>query len=55
MSIVAVVVVHGHEAVDNVNRDWEDDGGVVFSRDTVQCLKISQLKENLLQNSSIDS
>ena len=41
--VVVVVVVHGHEAVDNINGDWEDDGGVDFSRDTVQRLKISQL------------
>ena len=40
----AVDVTNTHEAVDDVNGDWEDDGRVILSRDTVQCLKISELK-----------
>ena len=35
---VDVVDAHTHEAVDDVNRDWEDDGGVVLCRDAVQGL-----------------
>ena len=39
-----VDVVDTHEAVDDVDGNREDDGGVVLGRDTVQCLKIPQLK-----------
>ena len=43
--VVVVVVVDGHEAVDNVNGDRKDDGGVILSRNTVQSLQISQLQK----------
>ena len=38
------LAAQAHEAVDDVDGDREDDGGVVLGGDAVQCLKIPQLK-----------
>ena len=42
---VAEVGARAHEAVDDVDGDREDDGGVVLRRDAVQGLEIPQLKK----------
>ena len=34
-----------HEVGDDVDGDWEDDGGVVLGRDAVQGLQIPELKQ----------
>ena len=38
-----------HEVRDNVNRDWEDDGGVVLGGDAVQRLQIPELKQQKVE------
>ena len=39
------LVAHVHEVGHDVYGDWEYDGAVVLSGDTVQSLEISQLKQ----------
>ena len=42
---VAEAGARAHEAVDDVDGDREDDGGVVLGGDAVQGLEIPQLKK----------
>ena len=43
--LVVLLLAVGHELCKGVNGDWEYNSGVVLSRNTVQGLQISQLKE----------
>ena len=48
------LLVIGHELSQSVNGDWEYYSGVVLSRNTVQCLQISQLKDTELKIEPLD-
>ena len=49
-----LLLVVGHELSQSVNGDWEYYSGVVLSRNTVQCLQISQLKDIELKIEPVD-
>ena len=47
--LLVLLLVVRHELSQSVNGDWEYYSRVVLSRNTVQCLQISQLKKTELK------
>ena len=44
MMVIVKMVMMNYEGLVSPDRHWEDDGGVVFSRDTVKGLQVSELQ-----------